>query len=301
VARATVLTLEDMILPMAEIPRVKIAVLGGSTTIGSGFPRGYEGVKVIADDLVFETPFGPTAPFIHGEVDGKEFLYVGFHGITREIRNTEPDSSGERVFYVLWKAGVKKIIGTALCGSTNRLLDPGDAVVPDDFVDFTTKRPQMLMVSLRDKGLDVPRFSYRLHQPLCPSLSGLLVDACVDAGFPRVFKRGIVGVAEGPRLESPAEIRLRWQNRGIDVVTMNLVPEVFFAREIGACYAALELVSNYGEGLVDPRWEGSTAFSDFQKRWSRPSAEAILSVLKAMDPDDESCGCGGLRWESILL
>jgi 5'-methylthioadenosine phosphorylase len=286
---------------MADIPRAKTAVLGGSTTIGSGFPRGYEDVKILADDLVFETPFGPTAPFTHAEVGGKKFLYVGFHGITREIRNTERDSSGERVFYVLWKAGVKKIIGTALCGSTNRLLDPGDAVIPDDFVDFTTKRPQMLMASLQDKGLDVPRYSYRLHQPLCPSLSMLLVDACVDAGFPRVFKRGVVGVAEGPRLESPAEIRLRWQNMGIDVVTMNLVPEVFFAREIGACYAALELVSNYGEGLVDPRWEGSTAFSDFQKRWSRPSAEALLSVLKAMDPDDESCGCGGLRWESILL
>ncbi len=286
---------------MAEIPAAKIAVLGGSTTMGSGFPRGYEGVEIIADELVFETPFGPTAPFTHAEVDGKEFLYVGFHGITRGIRNTEPDSSGERVFYVLWRAGVKKILGTALCGSTNRLLDPGDAVIPDDFVDYTTKRPQMLMASLQDKRLDAPRISYRLHQPLCPTLSGHLVDACVGAGFPRVFKRGVVGVAEGPRLESPAEIRLRYQNAGIDVVTMNLVPEVFFAREIGACYAALELVSNYGEGLVDPRWEGQTAFSEFQKRWSRPAAEAMLGALKAMDPDDESCGCAGLRWESILL
>jgi len=286
---------------MAEIPAAKIAVLGGSTTMGSGFPHEYEGVKVIEDDLVFETPFGPTAPFTHAEVDGEEFIYVGFHGITRGIRNTEPDSSGERVFYVLWKAGVKKILGTALCGSTNRLLDPGDAVIPDDFVDYTTKRPQMLMASLQDKGLDAPRISYRLHQPLCPTLSGHLVDACKGAGFPRVFKRGVVGVAEGPRLESPAEIRLRYQNTGIDLVTMNLVPEVFFAREIGACYAALELVSNYGEGLVDPRWEGQTAFSEFQKRWSRPSAEALLGALKAIDPDDESCGCSGLRWESVLL
>jgi 5'-methylthioadenosine phosphorylase len=286
---------------MAEIPTAKIAVLGGSTTMWSGFPRGYEGVEIIADELVFETPFGPTAPFTHAEVEGREFLYVGFHGITRGIRNTEPDSSGERVFYVLWRAGVKKILGTALCGSTNRLLDPGDAVIPDDFVDYTTKRPQMLMTSLQDKGLDVPSISYRLRQPLCPTLSGHLVDACKEAGFPRVFKRGIVGVSEGPRLESPAEIRLRYENMGIDVVTMNLVPEVFFAREIGACYAALELVSNYGEGLVDPRWEGQTAFSEFQERWSRPAAEALLGALKAMDPDDESCGCGGLRWESILL
>ena len=294
--------METMVIPgMSNIPEVKIAVLGGSTTIGANFPRAYEGVEVIEDNMVFETPFGPTAPFTHAKVDGKEFLYVDFHGINRQIRNTEPDSSGERVFYVLWKAGVKKIIGTALCGSSNRLLDPADAVIPDDFVDFTTKRPQMLMVSLQDKGEDVPRYSYRLHQPTCPTISDSLVEACEKAGFPRVFKRGIVGVAEGPRLESPAEIKLMYQNLGIDIVTMNFVPEVFFAREIGACYAAIELVSNYGEGLIDPRWEGNTAFRDFQKRWSRPTAEAILHALKAMNPDDDSCGCSTYRWESILL
>ncbi len=286
---------------MADIPKVKIAVLGGSTTIGANFPRAYKGVNIIADGLVFETPFGPTAPFTHAEVDGKEFLYVDFHGINRQIRNTEPNSSGERVFYVLWKAGVRKVIGTALCGSTNRLLDPADVVIPDDFVDLTTKRPQMLMVNLQDLGHDVPRYSYRLYQPTCPTLSDSLVESCEGAGFPRVFKRGIVGVAEGPRLESPAEIRLRYQNLGIDIVTMNFVPEVFFARELGMCYAAVELVSNYGEGLIDPRWEGNTAFRDFQKKWSSPTSEAILGALRGMDPDDDSCGCSTYRWESILL
>ena len=275
---------------MADIPQVKIAVLGGSTTIGANFPRAYEGVNIIADGLVFDTPFGQTAPFTHAEVDGKEFLYVDFHGINRQVRNTEPNSSGERVFYVLWKAGVRKVIGTALCGSTNRLLDPADVVIPDDFVDFTTKRPQMLMVNLQDLGHDVPRYSYRLFQPTCPTLSDSLVVSCGGAGFPRVFKRGIVGVAEGPRLESPSEIRLRYQNLGIDIVTMNFVPEVFFARELGMCYAAVELVSNYGEGLIDPRWEGNTAFRDFQKKWSGPASEAILGALRAMDPDDDSCG-----------
>ena len=286
---------------MADIPKVKIAVLGGSTTIGANFPRAYRGVNVIADGLVFDTPFGPTAPFTHAEVDGKEFLYVDFHGINREIRNTGPDSSGERVFYVLWKAGVRKVIGTALCGSTNRLLDPADVVVPDDFVDFTTKRPQMLMVNLQDLWYDFPSYSYRLYQPTCPTLSDSLVVSCEEAGFPRVFKRGIVGVAEGPRLESPAEIRLRYQNLGIDIVTMNFVPEVFFARELGMCYAAIELVSNYGEGLIDPKWEGNTAFKEFQKKWSAPASEAILGALRVMDPDDDSCGCGSYRWESILL
>jgi hypothetical protein len=52
---------------------------------------------------------------------------------------------------------------------------------------------------------------------------------------------------------------------------------------------------------VDPRWEGSVAFSEFQKRWSRPSAEALLRAVEAMDPEDENCGCSTHRWESILL
>jgi len=283
-----------------SIPEVKVAVIGGSSILGSGFPGAFDDVEVIEDGLIFDTPFGPTAPFTHAAVSGIEFLFVHFHGITKEIRNTEPDSAAERVFYVLMEAGVKKIIGTALCGSTNLLLDPADAVIPDGFVDYTTKRAQSFHRALRAKGVETEAVAYRLHQPFCPILGDLLVQGSEVAGFPRVFSRGIVGVAEGPRLESPSEIRLRYTGRGIDVVTMNLVPEVFFAREIGACYAALEVVSNYGEGLVSTEWTGSEAFRDFQSRWSGPSAGAILSAVRRLDPDDEGCGCSAYRWRSMM-
>jgi 5'-methylthioadenosine phosphorylase len=283
-----------------SIPEVKVAVIGGSSILGSGFPKTFEDVDVIAEEVVFNTPFGPTAPFTHASVDDTEFLFVPFHGITKEIGNTEPDGAAERVFYVLMEAGVKKIIGTATCGSTNPLLDPADAIIPDGFVDYTTKRAQSLSRALRAKGVEMERFSYRLHQPFCPALSVLLVEGAREAGFPRVFTRGIVGVAEGPRLESPSEIRLRYTNQGIDVVTMNLVPEVFFAREIGACYAALEVVSNYGEGLVSTEWTGPAVFGRFLERWGRPSAEAILHAVKGLDPDDAGCGCSTYRWRSMI-
>ena len=141
---------------------------------------------------------------------------------------------------------------------------------------------------------------YRLHKPFCPILSRLLVEAAEEAGFPRVFRRGVVGVSEGPRLESPSEIKLRYTDIGIDVVTMNLIPEVFFAREIGACYAALDLVSNYGEGLVSIAWQGPKVFREFRERWCRPAAQAILGALRGMDPEDESCGCTGHRWRAII-
>jgi len=283
-----------------DIPEVKIAVIGGSAIMGVEFPGALDGVEVHEESVVYGTPFGPSAPFTTAGVDGIEFLYVPFHGITQEIRNVEPDSAGERLFYVLMKAGVTKIIGTALCGSTNRLLDPADVVIPDGFVDYTTKRPQSLTRSLKRKGVEVESTMYRLHRPFCPSLSGLLVEGSRNAGFPRVFSRGTVGVAEGPRLESPSEISLRYTQQGIDVVTMNLVPEVFFAREIGACYAALELVSNYGEGLVSREWSGHDAFGEFLDRWSAPAAEAILHALRNMDVEDDSCGCSRYRWRTII-
>ncbi len=283
-----------------DIPEVKIAVIGGSAIMGVDFPGALDGVEVHEEDIVYETPFGSSAPFTTAGVGGIEFLYIPFHGITQEIRNVELDSAGERLFYVLMKAGVTKIIGTALCGSTNRLLDPTDVVIPDGFVDYTTKRPQSLTRSLKRKGVEVESTMYRLHRPFCPSLSGLLVEGSRNAGFPRVFSRGTVGVAEGPRLESPSEISLRYTQQGIDVVTMNLVPEVFFAREIGACYAALELVSNYGEGLVSREWSGHDAFGDFLDSWSKPAAEAILHALRNMDVEDDSCGCSRYRWKTII-
>ena len=118
-----------------SVPQVRIAVIGGSTILGSGFPGTLDGVEVLEEGFVYKTPFGPNAPFTRASVGGNEFLFVPFHGITRHIKNTEPDSAGERVFYVLLKAGVTKILGMALCGSTNPLLDPADALVPDGFVD----------------------------------------------------------------------------------------------------------------------------------------------------------------------
>ena len=268
--------------------------------MNASFPEDFRDVEVISKDVVYDTPFGPSAAFTHARVNDREFLSVPFHGITKNIKNTEPNSAGERIFYILWKAGVKKILGTALCGSSNRLLDPADAVIPDGFVDYTTKRCQAFFRSLEAKGVEVERTSYRLHQAFCPELSRSLYMNVKKAGFPRVFQRGVIGVAEGPHLESTDEIRIRYTNTGIDVVTMNLVPEIYFAREIGACYACVEVVSNYGEGCVSTSWEGKMAFSEFQAKWAHPTGQALLDTVAEIEPESKECGCLTYRWKSFL-
>ena len=68
----------------------------------------------------------------------------------------------------------------------------------------------------------------------------------------RLFARGVYVVTEGPRFESPAEVdSLRHLG---DIIGQSFVPEVWLARDIGACYAGIYVVVNYGEGVVRP-WE----------------------------------------------
>jgi purine nucleoside phosphorylase len=48
--------------------------------------------------------------------------------------------ASRQVFSVLHRAGVRRILSDAGVGSLNHLLDPGDLVSADDFVDLTTDR-----------------------------------------------------------------------------------------------------------------------------------------------------------------
>jgi 5'-methylthioinosine phosphorylase len=57
-----------------------------------------------------------------------------------------------------------------------------------------------------------------------------------------------MGVTQGPRLESPAEIA-RMKRDGCDMVGMTGMPEAALAREAGLDYAALAVSVNWAAGL----------------------------------------------------
>ena len=61
---------------------------------------------------------------------------------------------------------------------------------------------------------------------------------------------GVYLCTEGPRLETPAEIKF-FSLIGADMVGMTLVPEAFLARELEMCYISLCYISNYAEGIRD--------------------------------------------------
>ena len=87
-----------------------------------------------------------------------------------------------------------------------------------------------------------------MTEPYCSTLRQAIIDASEQLGF--AVKNGACYVCtEGPRFETPAEIRM-FQRLGADLVGMTSVPEVVLARELGMCYASIGMVTNEAAGIA---------------------------------------------------
>ncbi|MBE0429633.1 MAG: MTAP family purine nucleoside phosphorylase [Thermoleophilia bacterium] len=269
----------------AGVPSASWAVIGGSGTQSCSFPEDAgSGARLIEGDLTFETPFGESPQFKLFETSGgRRCLTVRLHGWRRGVTRGE---ASRQVFWVLAQAGVNRVFSEAGVGSLNPLLDPRDIVVPDDYVDLTTHRDP---VPVLGKHLLIMR------DPVCGVMARELARAAGPHARGRVFGRGTCVVTEGPRFESRAEIRMMRPHG--DVVGQSMCPEVWLARDIGACYAALYLIVNYAEGVVRD-WEHEVLKDIFEEDAVRQSR----ILLEALDAVDESarCQCAGLRKPTML-
>ena len=261
-------------------------MIGGSASLAVDFlGESSAGVRVLERGLVFETPWGDSPPFTLFELGGRTALHVRMHGWRKGVSRGR---ASRQVFSVLHRAGVKRILSDAGIGSLNHLLDPGDLVVVDDFVDQTTDRDR--------NGVVVGDHLLIMRDPVCRAGREVLVSAARTlAPARRLFTRGTYVVTEGPRFESPAEIR-HLSTLG-DVVGQSFCPEVWLARDIGACYAGIYLVVNYGEGVVR-EWEHEVMAQMFHED-AGLIGRILLAGLEAL-PDDDHCLCRELRKPTLL-
>lgn len=271
-----------------RIPHADFGICGGSGSLSFDFPAalGDERVEVLATGLVFDTPFGRSPVFTHFRVDGphgpRDALAVKMHGWRRGVKRSD---ASLQVFWVFSEAGVKKVLADGGVGSLNHLLDPRDVVVPNDFIDISIKQD----IYVRGDHLLIMR------QPVCPDLASNLYLGASES-FARVFKRGTYLVTDGPRFESVAEVDYM-RRLGGDVVGQSFAPEVFLARDIGACFAGIYIVVNYGEGVVRD-WEHDELKAVFFEEAETISSIVLDTVSSAAL--DAGCGCMELRKPSLL-
>ena len=268
------------------MPAARLAVIGGSATQGGAFPGTVRpDVARLEQGLVFETPYGDSPPFQLFSLNGEPVLHVRMHGWRPGVPR---GLASRQVFSVLHRAGVRRIVSEAGVGSLNQLLDPGDLVVCDDFVDLTTDRA--------GEGV-VGDHLLIMREPVCPvEREALLASARRLVPERRLFARGTYVVTEGPRFESSAEVR-HLQGLG-DVVGQSFSPEVWLAREIGACYSGVYLIVNYGEGVV-----ADWSHDELKRRFSDDAAvmgRIVLDAAAALPDDGTGCRCRELRKPTLL-
>jgi 5'-methylthioadenosine phosphorylase len=223
------------------------------------------------------TPYGPayTALTVFG---GRDVAMVQRHG---QGLNVPPHLINYHAnIWALRNMGVSRVLATAAVGSMRKDMPPGTFAVIGDFIDFTKHRDTTIFDRPAAEVVHVD-----FTHPYCPEVSSALETAAHDLGI-GLGRRVVYVCVDGPRYETPAEIRMFAQWGG-DVVGMTGVPEVVLAREFGMCYGALAILTNYAAGITDrPLSHGDVRTSVTKCR------ETVCGILeRAVSQLDGNCGC----------
>ena len=238
---------------------------------------------------VLPTPYGDSRPVHCFRHEGLKFAVLSRHG-EAGYDISAPFLNPRANLYALKSLGVTKVLAWVAPGSLRPELAPGDLVVPRDVLDEGKGGPHTFFTGVG--------WGFIRHNPLfCPELRGALLKALAGVPF-LVHHHGVYVATTGPRLETAAEIR-KFRLLGGDLVGQTLVPEVFLARELELCYAALTYVVNYAEGLFERPYrsgvlfEGLASPEDVEKVNAVEAAfpELILRILPALAAMPRHCPC----------
>lgn len=189
---------------------------------------------------VARTPYGePSGALTFGRMCGTEVVFLARHGYGHTIPPHEVNYRAN--LWALKDFGVDRIVSVATVGGIRAELPAGSLVVPHQLIDYTWGRPHTFVVS-GEKPVTHVDFT----EPYC---SAMRRDILRAAEIKQIAIRdgGIYAVAQGPRLETAAEID-RFERDGCDMVGMTGMPEAYLARELGICYAAIGVVVNDAAG-----------------------------------------------------
>ncbi|MCH8208189.1 MAG: MTAP family purine nucleoside phosphorylase [Nitrospinae bacterium] len=273
---------------MAKPPPFSIpfAVIGGSGAY-SLLSENSLGQELACDAL--DTPFGKSAPIHRFRAGETEFLFLSRHG-EKDYSLTAPFVNYRANLYALKDCGAEQIVSWSGPGIINKAYRPGEFVIPHDVIDETRNRPTTFF---EGRGVGFIRQS----EPFCPRMRLALHDVIHDAALPH-HEQAVYACTEGPRLESPAEIR-KLRIIGADLVGMTLIPEAFLARELEMCYASVCYLTNYAEGVVEREFKEGELFEGMQNADERSSVEnsinnfpaIIKGCFERMKGQGRNCNC----------
>jgi 5'-methylthioinosine phosphorylase len=187
-----------------------------------------------------ETDYGEaSAPLARGQAGGHEVLALARHGVPHRYA---PHAVNYRAnLRLLADAGVEAVVALNTVGGISAFAETEALLLPDQIIDYTWGRALSFQPDDDVRHID-------FSEPYDVRLRTQLQDAASRSGVP-VHDGGVMGVTQGPRLETAAEIQ-RMARDGCAMVGMTGMPEAMLARELGLPLASLAMVVNPAAGLA---------------------------------------------------
>ncbi len=229
------------------------------------------------------TPYG-TVDLKVGTYRGKEVAFLARHGAGHAV---PPHLINYRAnIWALKLLGVRRVLATTAVGSLNTAMAPGHFVFCDQFLDFTKAR-SLTFFDGGPAGVVHTDFT----EPYCPEIRQVLLAGAGELGLP-CHASGTYVCTEGPRFETPAEIRA-FARLGGDLVGMTNVPEVILAREAGLCYATVSMVTNFAAGISNHSLTHQEVLEVMAGNSEKLRALA-MRTLEQLTDTPAGCRCGYL-------
>lgn len=261
------------------------AVIGGSEAYNLLKSFALQGERIGQ----IETPFGDSQAIFKIDAGYGSFLFLSRHG-EKGYSKTAPYVNYRANIYALKEHGIEQIISWSGPGAINSEYKIGQYVVVDDLIDETKNREYTFF---KNKGIGFIRQS----PVFCPGLRQSINDSLKSLKYDYA-ESGTYVCTQGPRLETPAEIR-KYASFGSDLVGMTLIPEVFLAKELEMCYASICYVTNYAEGIVDREYRPGELFeglsSDKDRKAVANSVSRFPVIIETLagtiNKHDLNCKC----------
>jgi len=195
------------------------------------------------ETLDIETPYGPTSAPVRVVAKGPlRLLFLPRHGNPHRF---PPHRVNYRAnLWALREAGADHVLAVYAVGGLHDPYAPAALAAPDQLIDYSWGREH----TYSDSG-EEPLVHVDFTRPFDGTLRRALLAVARDCAI-ELVDGGCIGVFQGPRLESAAEIK-RARRDGCDMAGMTALPEAGLARELGLDYAGLAVVSNWGAGVSD--------------------------------------------------
>jgi len=210
--------------------KADIGVIGGS-----GFYELIPDVKKISID----TRYGkPSEDISLAGIGDKQVAFLPRHGQDHRLNPSEINYRAN--IDAMHQLGVKALISPCCVGSLRPDIKPGDFVVTDQFINFTSGRKDTFFESPKVEHLSAAH-------PYDEKLRQLALREAKALGI-TVHDGGTVVVINGPRFSTKAESRM-FSILGADVINMTQYPEGYLCIEKGIPVVNIALITDYDAGL----------------------------------------------------